>query len=332
MAVTQEELERLEIARRTIVPPFKIPSCTNGWEEFFLNTAEFFRSLAPLRIRDGYRLRCFIDVMEGNASSLLFAVPDEPKQCGELQENLQTDASGDPKPVGALEHFMLGVEGDDSPFAYLLASLLTRDGEEFAATWHGADWAARTVLVESPFWTYERAYPLALALLDAYKKSGLSEHLSNCLKRACGIDKMEGDILLTVAGICEAQPSFLRDLMDLYCVELERIRSEQFWNRYDRFPSTEEMAGLKVETPASWQAAEQIPRTPLDQWRWLDSPPKQWEPTVLMKDTSVEVCFFTYTERVEERITLHRDKFQRGVYLPQRSHQLVGTGKSGCMV
>ena len=45
---------------------------------------------------------------------------------------------------------MLAIEGDDTPWSYLSASLLGRQFKAFGAMWHGESWGTHEILGENP--------------------------------------------------------------------------------------------------------------------------------------------------------------------------------------
>jgi hypothetical protein len=351
------DLDRLTLARRSLRRP--VPESTQGWQEYLLSSGEFFRALGPLRLRDGYRLRCFVSASGGDASSRLYAVPwqsserpalpsDEqvpsreemlagtmevhPEYVWQLADGLPADCFRVPVLEGALDHFMQAVEGDDSPYSYLLASFLARDGEELLAAWHGMNWRTHDLLMESPFWSYERAFGLACKVLEAYRNSELRDQLESILRDgAAEFRDYKGDLLSCVRHLCQVRPSFLNQWTSDYQLQLWMLRWDRFNDREGRKPTPEEeRLEVEVEIPQEWLAASQIPETPPEEWTWTDGLPSEWEPRVTMGADEVEVRFLTFCAR-DEAIVRHIDRFRRGDYLPRRHSEVVGQGKGGYM-
>ncbi|MFQ3616439.1 MAG: hypothetical protein SNJ57_04990 [Cyanobacteriota bacterium] len=65
------------------------------------------------------------------------------RRCETIEEVFQ-------KPDGALDNFMEAIEGDDTPWSYLSASLFAREASELGASWHGCMWSTHTILGKDP--------------------------------------------------------------------------------------------------------------------------------------------------------------------------------------
>ena len=56
-----------------------------------------------------------------------------------------------PKPPTALDSIMGQIEGDNSAWSYMEASLLSRECWEFGSMWHGTNWRTHRILDSSPW-------------------------------------------------------------------------------------------------------------------------------------------------------------------------------------
>jgi len=62
-----------------------------------------------------------------------------------------------PHPPDALDNIMEAIEGDRTPWSYLLASIFAREIADFGASWHGVIWSTHTILSGDP-WTYPHVW------------------------------------------------------------------------------------------------------------------------------------------------------------------------------
>ncbi|MHC4201873.1 MAG: hypothetical protein ACYSU0_17940 [Planctomycetota bacterium] len=128
------------------------PDGPDGWSRSAIDPAELFGLFKPIRLREGMILRAYQYRSCGNGNGLVFAMPVEtpfpaPRECasGDLE-----DYSPEPVPPGATWDIMRLVEGDGTPWSYILASVLERELEEFGAIWHGCSWSTHTILGAEP--------------------------------------------------------------------------------------------------------------------------------------------------------------------------------------
>lgn len=88
----------------------------------------------------------------GNGSGVVWALPADagwpsPAECVvEHGEFLSA-----PRPSGALDNFMDAMEGDQTPWSLICASLFAREAAEIGAMWHGVSWAVQTIFGEEPW-------------------------------------------------------------------------------------------------------------------------------------------------------------------------------------
>ena len=95
-----------------------------------------------LRIKPGYVLRAYQFYEGGNGNAFVYAVPKtepfpDPQEC---QARSPSHFLGPPVPPNALPTVAEAIEGDNSPWSYLQASILVRELQEFGAMWHGVTW------------------------------------------------------------------------------------------------------------------------------------------------------------------------------------------------
>jgi len=127
-----------------------------GWSKSVADPTELLSLFLPLRLREGFVLRAYQYCSGGNGNAIVFAVPagsdlPEPNECRPSAPDYPEAYSPVPAPPNAHDDFMSFVEGDDTPWSYLLASLLARELWEFGAMWHGCEWSTHTILGTDPF-------------------------------------------------------------------------------------------------------------------------------------------------------------------------------------
>jgi len=123
-----------------------------GWSKSELDPSLLVQVFKPLGLKPGFRLRAYIYREDGNANSIVWAMPEaadfpEPKDCPTLEHHLFQA----PKPWDALDDFMEAIVGDGSEWSYLAASILRRELREFGASWHGIEWGTHFILDEDPW-------------------------------------------------------------------------------------------------------------------------------------------------------------------------------------
>jgi hypothetical protein len=123
-----------------------------GWAKSEHDPNKLVDLFKPLRLRKGYVLRAYIFRENGNASGVVWAMPEnaefpEPKDSPTLENHIFNA----PKPWDALDDLMEAIEGDGSQWSYLAASVLRRELREFGASWHGIDWGTHVLLEGDPW-------------------------------------------------------------------------------------------------------------------------------------------------------------------------------------
>ena len=124
-----------------------------GWSKSDVDPMQLLSVFSVLRLKEGYVLRAYQFRSSGNGNGIIWAMPEKapfpnPKDCIKLQDGFLEP----PKPPDTLDHFMDAIEGDQSLWSYLSASLFFREACEFGAIWHGCSWSEHRILGSNP-WT-----------------------------------------------------------------------------------------------------------------------------------------------------------------------------------
>lgn len=121
-----------------------------------VDPSDAVRALAHLRLKPGLVLRGYQLIEGGNGNGFVFAVPassqpnDPQLDVRRGKQVLPGVVLPYPEPPDALPHAMDAIAGDGSPRAYLEASLLLRELEEFGAVWHGCSWSFHALVCADP--------------------------------------------------------------------------------------------------------------------------------------------------------------------------------------
>ena len=99
-----------------------------GWAKSGANPMKLLPAFGPLRIKEGFVLRAYQFCEGGNGNGIVWAMPvnaefPEPGDCPKVKVRFREA----PKPPAALDDVMEVVQGDDSPWSYLAASLPQRE-------------------------------------------------------------------------------------------------------------------------------------------------------------------------------------------------------------
>lgn len=119
----------------------------SGWRKSELDPMSLLDYFASLRLKQGYVLRAYECHQSPNSWGVVWAMPaalsfPEPRANGNGRP---------PKPEGALDDAMEAIEGDDTPYSYLCASLLARELEQFATLSPDNEWLNCFVLDGDPW-------------------------------------------------------------------------------------------------------------------------------------------------------------------------------------
>ena len=69
-----------------------------------------------------------------------------------------------------------------------------------------------------------------------------------------------------------------------------------------------------------------------DQWKWLEEPPKDWNPQVKVENDRVTVTFYTYSGLEKQAIYRHTDTYKAGKYRPKVEQKRIAEGPPGFML
>jgi hypothetical protein len=128
---------RAEAARLQHRGPLDV---SNGWHVSDGRPSDVVAAFDRLRVREGLELRAYRMQWARDGESRVYAVPEGTE--------LPTPDGMDepPPPPGALPDPIDAVDGDGSPEAFLQASILARELDDFEAFGHGARWVHCTVV------------------------------------------------------------------------------------------------------------------------------------------------------------------------------------------
>ena len=116
-----------------------LPDLPNGWSVSDGTPGDLVAAFDRLRLRAGLELRAYRMQWGRDGESRVFALP--------AGVALPAPAGDEPAPPpDALEDPMDAIDGDGSALAYLQASILARELDDFEAFGHGERWAHRTVI------------------------------------------------------------------------------------------------------------------------------------------------------------------------------------------
>lgn len=146
MSKIEELYERQSRVKRT---PQALP---DGWSKSTANLTALVNAF-ELRLKKGYVLQAYLLAQREASRGVVWALPasaefPEPQDCPRMKDHpLQA-----PRPPGALDDAMDALEGDESPWSYLCASLLKRELAETGARGNACDWTYHRILDRNP-WT-----------------------------------------------------------------------------------------------------------------------------------------------------------------------------------
>ena len=142
---TAEEIKQL---RKPVTVPRKGPQ---GWSKSQVEPMRVLKRFSTLRLKKGFVLRAYQFRSGENGNAVVWAMPEEspfpsPECCPKLKDRFLKP----PRPPSALDNLMEAIEGDDSHWSYLSASIFIREMSEFGALWHGAGWSTHEILDKAP--------------------------------------------------------------------------------------------------------------------------------------------------------------------------------------
>ena len=122
-----------------------------GWSRSAGDPSVIVDATEILGVQPGYKLVAYRYRAGGNGNGVVWALPenaDAPPP--ELCETLEDEFANPPRPAEAT-HPMDVIEGDGSPWSYLVASLLARQFLEYGAMWHGVGWGTHEIICRDPW-------------------------------------------------------------------------------------------------------------------------------------------------------------------------------------
>ncbi len=146
------ELKDLNMLRRAANVSTRLPEkIPEGWSKSKINPAKLLQGFDSLWVKKGFALRAYLFREGGNGNGFVWAMPadadfPEPDQCHRVDIHFLSP----PKPPLALDDVMEAIDGDQSAWSYLSASLFKREVREFGAMWHGIDWGTHSILGQNP--------------------------------------------------------------------------------------------------------------------------------------------------------------------------------------
>jgi hypothetical protein len=303
------DMKELLALRRRAFGLFTRSESTGGWTLSSSDAAQFVDCYRPLRLRPGYELGVYELSFGSDGSRGLYALPHgAPREPPPPQTE-------NPRLAAALDHFMEAIQGDGTPWSYLLASFLSRDGENVGAWSHGYGWRTCSLLLESPFWESSRIQAAAEQVFEIVQSRGIdgitffAKHLP------------DGHKIIAKQRRKERQGK-------TYAVTARDLFNRITWTSHTLHRV---LSGLGYPLPPDLEARKghfTLPTSEPDWWEWREPLPTTWQPEVRMGDR-VEVVFYTYRGLHRERIVRHRDLFDPGSYCPTRNHEEIGSRPSG---
>lgn len=125
----------------------------SGWSKSQIDPHAVLAAFKPLRIKSGFVLRADQYISNDDGHSVVWAVPEssrflEPEEC----EMIGPGPFKTPRPAGAQDNPMAVIEGDDTPWSYMCASLLARELREIGALGHGRVWSDPKIIDGTSPW------------------------------------------------------------------------------------------------------------------------------------------------------------------------------------
>ena len=134
-------------------PKIKEPE---GWSLSEINPAVALEHLPGLHLKKGWKLVGYQFKSGNNGNGVVCAIPEtrafDLSSClAQNKEVVPGVVLAIPRPPDCADSFMDAIESDGSLEAYLQASILFREFNEFGAIWHGCSWSTCTILLADPW-------------------------------------------------------------------------------------------------------------------------------------------------------------------------------------
>jgi hypothetical protein len=129
---------------------------SEGWSLSEINPAAALEHLPSLHLKKGWKLVGYQFKSGNNGNGVVCAIPEtsafDLSSClAQNKEVVPGVVLAIPSPPDCADSFMDAIESDGSLKAYLQASILFREFNEFGATWHGCSWSTHTILLADPW-------------------------------------------------------------------------------------------------------------------------------------------------------------------------------------
>ncbi|KKI99307.1 hypothetical protein [Prochlorothrix hollandica] len=126
------------------------PNLDGRWFLSSANAGIALRKLPGLQLQANLRLVTYLLRTPTEGQGVTWAIPEATSGTAQLEEALETsDRNTPPRPRQSLDNLMLALTGDSSPTSYLLASLFSREVQEFGMVGSQHPWVNHR-LVGSP--------------------------------------------------------------------------------------------------------------------------------------------------------------------------------------
>jgi hypothetical protein len=152
-------------------PKMKEPE---GWSLSEINPAIALEHLPNLHLKKGWKLVGYQFKSGGNGNGVVYAIPEtsayDLSSClAQNKEVVPGVVLAIPRPPVCADSFMDAIESDGSLEAYVQASILFRELQEFGARWHGCSWSTCAILVSDPWRQTEKPEDREISAEDHWK-------------------------------------------------------------------------------------------------------------------------------------------------------------------
>ena len=139
----------------------------SSWGVSTVNPGAALVRLPGVSLKPGMRMVGYVYQAKDDGVGAVWAVPDELSTTFALEKAIATSqASRQPQPEGAFDHFMEAVRGDRSAVSFMVASLLRRELEEFGAVGQRCTWSHHELIDAVPLqakWQWKHQQPTDMA-------------------------------------------------------------------------------------------------------------------------------------------------------------------------
>lgn len=137
------------------------------WIVSTVNPGAALVRLPGVSLKSDTRIVGYVYRAKDDGVGAVWAVPDQLSTTFILENAIATsEASQQPQPEGALDHFMEAVRGDRTAASFMVASLLRRELEEFGAVGQRCHWSHHQLIDAVPLqtkWQWKHQQPTDMA-------------------------------------------------------------------------------------------------------------------------------------------------------------------------